>query len=64
MTETPAAHLARLRVQYGDRWRIDKNDSAYVARHRITGKRLMATTLPDLEAVLIAEAEWRASDDG
>jgi hypothetical protein len=58
VSETPAAHLARLRVQFGDKWRIDRSDSAFLAQHRTTGRRITATSLPKLEAALLAEGEW------
>jgi hypothetical protein len=57
MSETPAAHLARLRVHFGDRWRIDWSNSAYIAQHRATGRRITAASVPELEAALLAEAE-------
>jgi hypothetical protein len=60
-TETPGSHLAGLRVQYGGRWRIDKSNLAYMARHRSTGRHITATSLPELEAALLAEGEWGTS---
>jgi hypothetical protein len=61
-TETPGSHLARLRVQYGGRWRIDRSDSAYVARQRSTGSRIQAATLAGLEGELISQGERAAGD--
>jgi hypothetical protein len=61
VTETPGSHLARLRVQYGDRWRIDRTDSGFAARYRSSGRRITASTLPELEGDLITQAEWGTS---
>ncbi len=57
-TETAGAHLARLRVQYGDRYRVQRDGAAYLAVERSSGRRLAATTAPELEGKLIAQAEW------
>src|SRR5215467_5389363 len=63
MSETPAAHLAWLRVQYGDRWRIDTRNSACVAQHRTAGRRITGTSVPELEVALRAEGEWGTRRD-
>jgi hypothetical protein len=54
-TETPGKHLARLRVQFGDRFRVDRNGSGFVARDRKSGKKTHADTLGGLEGKLIAQ---------
>ena len=43
MSETPATHLARLRVQYGSRFRIERNGSRFTARERASGRAIRAT---------------------
>jgi hypothetical protein len=35
MSETAATHLARLRVQYGSRFRIERNEGRFTARERL-----------------------------
>ena len=54
MSQTPAAHLAKLRVVYGDRWRIDRTERragapAYIACERSTGRRMVSADIADLE---------------
>jgi hypothetical protein len=34
MSETTASHLARLRVQYGSRFRIERNEGRFTACER------------------------------
>jgi hypothetical protein len=40
MSETPATHLARLRVQYGSRFRIERNAGRFTARERVSGQTI------------------------
>lgn len=62
--KSPAADLARMRKEYGARWRIDHEEgaiqeratraayvgpAAYVARHRSTGAVLRDSTASGLE---------------
>ena len=55
MSTTPAAELARLRVQFPD-WRIVRSRAgAFLACHRVTGARLSGRTVADLETQL---REW------
>jgi hypothetical protein len=53
-TETPATHLARLRVQFGLHYRIeqarDSGRPGYVAKHRATGQRIYAGSPPHSKA--------------
>jgi hypothetical protein len=59
-TETPAAHLARLRVQFGLHYRIeqacDSGRPGYVARHRTTGQLTYAGSPAALEGKLLDQA--------
>jgi hypothetical protein len=57
VTETPGSHLARLRVQYGDRWRIDHREDRFTARHRGSGRVIRADSLGELESRLIERAQ-------
>jgi hypothetical protein len=56
-SETPATHLARLRVQFGLHYRIEQaSDSGrpgYVAKHRTTGQRIYAGSPAALEGKLL-----------
>lgn len=55
MSTTPAAHLAHLRDVFGQRWRIEKSDPGeghtccYIASERSTGRRIVETSLAQLE---------------
>lgn len=51
MSITPAAALARLKVQYPD-WKITKAADQYTATNRDTGRRLRAHTIAGLEYLL------------
>ena len=58
--ETPAAHLARLKVSH-PRWRIDRSGPGALARtfiavERSTGRRIVTKTLGELEGRLIGQA--------
>jgi hypothetical protein len=64
MSETPAAHLARLRVEHGARWRIDRTgpgglaeQPSYIAAERSTGRRIVTASLAELQARL-ERAGW------
>ncbi len=60
MGETPAAHLARLRIQYGERYRLDRQDDGrpvYVARERHTGRVTRAASVGALEGKLIEQVK-------
>ena len=52
MSTTPAAQLARLRVQF-PAWQFARTDGGVVAAHRITGTRLYGRTATDLETQLL-----------
>jgi hypothetical protein len=54
-SETPAAHLARLKVTYRG-WRIERDGERIVAVERGTGGRITAATTGELDSRL-AEAE-------
>jgi hypothetical protein len=54
--ETPAAHLARLRVQYGDMYRVDRTEQGFQARDRRNGQTIKADTIAQLERELIGKA--------
>jgi hypothetical protein len=56
-TETPAAHLARLKVQRPG-WQIGRTPDGFVAVDRATGKRITAATVSELDGALIAQGEW------
>ena len=56
MSETPATHLARLRVQYGSRFRIERNQGRFTARERASGRTIRANSSGELEGKLIEQA--------
>jgi hypothetical protein len=60
-TETPATHLARLRVQFGLHYRIEQARGSerheYVAKHRTTGQRIYAGSPAALEGKLLDQAQ-------
>jgi hypothetical protein len=56
MRETPATHLARLRVQYGSRFRIERSESRFTARERASARRISASTPGELEGKLNEQA--------
>jgi hypothetical protein len=56
MMETPASHLALLRVQYGQRFRIDHDEGRYTARERASGRTISASSPSELEGKLIEQA--------
>jgi hypothetical protein len=58
-SETPAAHVARLKVQYGARYAITADGDAYSARDRRSARTVRTASPADLEAELI---EYAASD--
>ena len=51
MSITPAAALARLKVQYPE-WKIIRTGDHYVATNRDTGRRLRAVSVAGLEYLL------------
>jgi hypothetical protein len=59
-SETPAAHRARLRVQFGLHYRIEQTSDSgrpgYIAKHRSTGQRICADSPEALEGKLIEQA--------
>jgi hypothetical protein len=59
-SETATEHLARLRTTY-PAYRITRPDSGFTAIKYATGQRPVAVTVPELEAKLIAERRWGAS---
>ena len=54
MTETPATHLARLKITWQS-WDFRRDSEGFIAVHRRTRKRIVADTVPGLEARLL---EW------
>ena len=52
---TTASHLARLRVQYGSRFRIERNEGRFTARERASGHTISASSLGELEGKLIEQ---------
>ena len=56
MRETPAKHLARLRVQHGSRFRIERNDGRFTARERASGQTISASSPGELEGKIIEQA--------
>ena len=56
MSETPATHLARLRLQYGSRFRIEQNEGRFTARERASGQTISASSPGELEGKLIEQA--------
>jgi hypothetical protein len=56
--ETPAAHLARVKVQFGARYAIASDEHGYTARDRKSGRTIRADSPGDLEALLIEHAAW------
>jgi hypothetical protein len=56
MSETTATHLARLRVQYGSRFRIERNEGGFTARERASGQTISAGSPSELEGRLIEQA--------
>jgi hypothetical protein len=56
MSETAATHLARLRVQYGSRFRIERNEGLFTARERASGRTISASSPGELEGKLIEQA--------
>jgi hypothetical protein len=55
MSTTSAAQLARLRTQFPDWDIIRTRCGTFVAHHRITGERVMAHSLAELQTLL---REW------
>jgi len=56
VSETPATHLTRLRVQYGGRFRIERNEDHFTARERASGRTISASSPSELEGKLIEQA--------
>ena len=56
-TTTEAAHLAPLRTTFPT-CRITRAETGFVAVRYSTGQRLVAVTVPELGARLIAERKW------
>jgi len=59
-TETPGSHLARLRVQFGGRFRIEHRDGdedRYTARDRRSGRTITSDSPGELESRLIELAQ-------
>jgi hypothetical protein len=56
MSETTATHLARLRVQYGSRFRIERIEGRFTARERASGRTISASSPGELEGKLIEQA--------
>jgi hypothetical protein len=56
MSEITATHLARLRVQYGSRFRIERNGGRFIARERASGHTISARSPGELEGRLIEQA--------
>jgi hypothetical protein len=55
MSETTATHLARLRVHYGNCFRIERNGTIFTARERASGRTIIASSPGDLEGKLIEQ---------
>ena len=58
--ETPGKHLARIRVQFGERFRIEHRDSdedRYTARDRRSGRTISADSPGELEGRLIERVD-------
>jgi len=55
--ETPGNHLARIHVQFGERFRIEHREQGYTARHRRSGRVARADSLGELESRLIEHAQ-------
>jgi hypothetical protein len=56
MSETTASHLARLRVQYGSRFRIERNEGRFTACERASGRTISASSPGELDGKLIEQA--------
>ena len=56
MSETPATHLARLRVQYGSRFRIERNEGGFTAHERASARTISASSPGELEGKLNEQA--------
>jgi hypothetical protein len=56
MSETTATHIARLRVQYGSRFCIERNEGRFTASERASGRTLSASSPGELEGKLIDQA--------
>ena len=59
MSEPTATHLARLRVQYGNRFRIERNEGHFTARERASGRTISANSPGELEGKPIEQAGAR-----
>ena len=57
MSESTATHLARLRFQYGSRFRIERNEGHLIARERASGHTISASSPGELEGKLIEQRE-------
>ena len=55
MSTTSAAQLARLRTQFRERDIIRTRGGTFIPRYRVTGDRVVAHTLAELESRLM---EW------